>query len=179
MNNNAITLLFISIGLFFVFTNGQYKDVKKLHILAGEYQKVLQRVADIVVLRDNLLEEYGTMPAEELDRMSKVLPDNIDNVRLALDLDNMASSFGISIKNIQTTSDSSQDAETIVLPEYDKPYDKATVSFGFIATHENCMRFLAEIERNLRVMDVTSITFQTGDSDFYEYQVSVDTYWLK
>lgn len=178
-HNTAIVLLLLSVGLFYTFTNAQYREVKELSGLASEYQSILKNVSQIVELRDSLLATYATIPRVELDRMNKVLPDNIDTVRLALDLDSMAARYGISIKNIQTTIGKSGSASLIVLPEYENVYETATVAFSFISSYENFMRLLVDIEYNLRIMDIKSITFQTSDSGLYDYQIIAETYWLK
>ncbi len=178
-NNTAIILLLLSVGLFYTFTNGQYQNVKTLQTLANEYRNVLKNVSAIVSLRDNLLVTYVAIPKMEIERMNKVLPDNIDTVRLALDLDSMASRYGISIKSIQTVIGPSTSSSLIVLPENANKYDTASVTFSFVSNYDNFKLFLADIEKSLRIMDIKSVSFQTSDSGFYTYQVSVETYWLK
>lgn len=178
-NNSTIVLLLLSVGLFYTFTNAQYQDVKKLNILVSDYQNVLQNVAAIAELRDVLLSDYGTVPKMEIDRLNKVLPNNIDNVRLALDLDSMAARYGVSIKNIKTTTEAGGNAGLIILPEYASPYEKVTVSFSFVASYEDFMGLLVDIEKNLRIMDINAISFQATESGLYDYLVSADTYWLK
>jgi len=177
--NTSIILLLLSLGLFYVFTNIQYRDVKELQVLANEYQSVLENASAIVDLRDNLLVTYTAFPKEKIERISKVLPDNIDTVRLALDLDDMASRYGISIKSIQTTIGGTDDTGLIVLPANVSGYGKALITFGFISSYENFKLFLADIEKSLRIMDIKSISFQVGESNFYDYKVTVETYWLK
>lgn len=177
-NNNAIILLLLSVGLFYTFINPQYQDVRKLYALAGEYQNILQNASAIIELRDQLLVTYESLPKAEIERVNKALPDNVDTVRLALDLDNMASRYGISIKNIQTAAGNGG-ANAIVLPEHAGVYEKTTISFGFVSSYENFMRLLADLEKNLRIMDIKSISFQIGPSNLYDYQVSVETYRLK
>lgn len=178
-NNTAIILLFLSIGLFYTFTNAQYQDVKKLYTLAGEYQNVLQNVSLITEFRDRLLVTYETFPKAEINRINKVLPDNIDTVQLALDLDSMASRYGISIKNIQAVAGASGDANAVVLPENSSVYEKATVSFSFVSNYENFMRLLADLEKSLRIMNIKSVSFSTSESGLFEYQISAEMYWLK
>ena len=178
-NNTSIILILLSIGLFYTFTSDQYKDVKKLNTLADKYQDVLKNASAIVELRDSLLIDYEAFPKEEIDRINKILPDNIDTVRLALDLDGIASRHGISIKSIQTVTSSDKGLDRIALPENEGLYGKVTVSLSFISNYNNFMNFLDDIEKSLRIMDVKSVSFQTGDSDMYDYQVSIDTYWLK
>lgn len=150
-----------------------------MQALANEYQNILENASDIVDLRDNLLITYTTLPKAEIERIDKVLPDNIDTVRLALDLDNMAARHGISIKSIKTTTGEADDKSLIVLPSHATNYDRAVISFSFISNYQNFKSFIADIEKSLRIMDIRSITFQVGESSFYEYRVEVETYWLK
>jgi len=178
-SNTAIVLLLLSVGLFYTFTNAQYQDVKKLHTLANEYQNVLENISAIIELREQLLVKYNNLSQAEIGRINKVLPDNVDTVRLALDLDGMASSYGIAIKNIQTSPGSGTDPNLIVLQDSAKVYDSSTLSFSFISNYTNFLNLLSDIETNLRIMDVKSITFLATDSGLYDYNVSVETYWLK
>ncbi|MDO8590034.1 MAG: hypothetical protein Q7R69_02075 [bacterium] len=178
-HNTAIVLLLLSVGIFYTFTNAQYQDVKKMYALSNEYQNVLQNVSAITELRDRLLVTYETFPKTEIERINKSLPDNIDTVRLALDLDGMAARYGISIKDIQAVTGTSEDATLIVLPGNENVYEKVTVSFGFIATYANFTRLLADIERSLRIMDIKSISFRVGESNLYDYKIVAETYWLK
>lgn len=178
-STTAVILLLLSIGLFYAFTNGQYREVRELRAVAAEYQNVLQNASAIVALRDRLLVSYEALPKAEVDRIDKVLPDDIGTVRLALDLDDMASRYGISIKNIKATTEASEDAGLVVLPAYASIYGKATVSFSFISSYENFKRLLADLEKNLRIMDIKSVSFQAGEANLSDYQISVETYWLK
>ena len=178
-NNTAIVLLLLSIGLFYTFINPQYQEVKELNALANEYQNVLDSISAITELRDGLLSSYGTIPKAEIDRINKTLPDDVNNVRLALDLDSMASRYGISIKNINTSDSASTNSGLIILPGNEKPYDKAAVTFSFVSNYDNFIRLLIDIEKSLRIMDVHKVSFHVGNSNLYEYQLSVDTYWLK
>ena len=182
MKNNSTTsiaLLLLSVGLFYTFTSVQYQEVKELNLVARKYRDVLQDASRIIELRDSLLITYESIPEGEIERITKALPDNINTVRLAFDLDGMASRYGISIKNIQAVVGPSGASNVVVLPEFEGVYERATVSFAFVSTYANFMRLLADLEANLRIMDITSIFFQANDTGLYEYQVSVETYWLK
>lgn len=183
MNNNiAIILILVSIGIFYTFTSGQYKEVKRLSEQASRYEGVLESASSIATLRDSLLTNYSSIPRTEIERLEKVLPANVDTMQMALNLDGIAARYGISVKSIKTTTDTAVTDPTI-LPEYDtSTYKKAVVSFSFIATYQNFKLFLKDIEKSLRLMDINSVSFQSstaGESGLYEYQVTADTYWLK
>ncbi|KKW01839.1 MAG: hypothetical protein UY36_C0015G0007 [Parcubacteria group bacterium GW2011_GWA1_49_11] len=101
-------------------------------------------------------------------------------MQLALDLDGMASRYGISIRSVKTsTATQSTDPSQIVLPGQAPTYEKVEVTFNFISNYQNFKLMLADIEKSLRIMDVKSASFQTQDSGLYDYLISADTYWLK
>lgn len=41
------------------------------------------------------------------------------------------------------------------------------------------MRFLADLERSVRIVDVEAVTFSVGEGDLTQYGVSIKTYWLR
>ena len=176
-NKSAITLVILSIGLFYTFTNIEYGKVKDLHVLASEYQSVLANISDIVRLRDTLLVAYEEFPEEDKDRIEKVLPANIDMVDLALELDSIASRYGISIKDIRIDNEMNKDLG-VVLPEHPSLYEKVMVSLSFVSNYENFKRLLADMEKSLRIMEVKSISFDVADSGLYEHEITIETYWL-
>ncbi len=175
----APILLLISIGLFYTFTSPHYRDVEDLRLTAGEYQNVLQNISEIAETRDRLLVSYEEIPKSEIDRLSKVLPDSIDTVRLAVDLDTIASRYGIFIKNVKVDTGAGQNSTMITLPESAKPYEKVVVSFSFVSNYQNFRKFLEDLEKSLRIMNVKAMTFQSSEAGLYDHQLSVETYWLR
>jgi hypothetical protein len=174
-----LILLLLSIGLFYTFTSPQYKEVKALQASVGEYRNVIENVSRIAEARDALLLDYETIPLNQLEHLEKILPDNVDTVRLALDLDTIASRYAISIKDVQVDNKVDTNAALIFLPEHALPYEKVTVSFSFISNYQNFMRMLGDLEKSLRIMDVKTVSFKISESGLYEHRMTVETYWLK
>lgn len=174
-----MVLILISIGLFYTFTSHQYADMTGSQALADEYRDVIDNVASIAETRDKLLLSFETIPKTQVERLSKVLPNNVDTVHLAVDLDSIASHYGISIKNVQVESNINDSMGQLVLPEYGIPYEKVTISFSFISNYANFMKLLLDLERSLRIMDIKSVSFRATDTGLYEYRLAAVTYWLK
>lgn len=178
MNSTKSTILIlIAIGLFYTFTNPQYQEIKSLKTKEEEYTKVLENATAIAELRDQLSVEYAKVPALEIDRLNKVLPPYVDNVRLALDMDGIASRYGIALKQITVNKPDIQGAFTLPTSA-GSSYQSVRVSFGFVASYENFKRFLADIEKSLRILDIETVTFAATENGLYNYQLTVDTYWL-
>ena len=177
-NTTAIFLIILSLGLFYTFTNPMYKTVKGITETADGYRSALNNIDEINESRDRLLVNYNSISKSEMERLAKVLPANVDTVRLALDLDNIAGRYGITIQDVVIDNASSQNASQIVLPDHALPYEKTPVSISFVSNYENFKRFLQDLEKSLRIMDVREVNFQVSDAGLYEHSVLIDTYWV-
>lgn len=174
-----LILILLAVALFYTFTSPTYQDVKALRVSAGEYRNVIENISRIAERRDALLVTYQEIPRFEIDRLIKILPDNIDAVRLALDLDTIAARYGVTIKDVQVETKPDPNSTLAVLPDYAQAYEKATVTLSFVSNYRNFTRILYDLETSLRIMDVKSVAFKNEDSGLYEHEIKVVTYWLK
>jgi Tfp pilus assembly protein PilO len=174
---NALTtlaLLGISIASFFVYTNPTYKSVESLKAEAAQYELALDKAKEAEVKKEELISKYNTFSADDLDNLYKLLPDTVDNIRLLLDINQVASSYGTSITNIQVDS-----GQTNTQANDPRPYGSLIVKFTITLSYENFQKFLRDIERNLRVTDINTLSFISSESGLYTYEVAIKTYWLK
>jgi Tfp pilus assembly protein PilO len=178
-NSTAFILILISAGLLYVFILPQYDQIGTLQANQAQYQNILQNVSALEAKRDELLVTYQNIPQQKVDELSKVLPDNVDTVSLAMNLDTIASHYGISIKSVQTAKDNTNNSSTIVVGATSPTYGSVTFNFSFISTYSNFRKFMLDIEKSLRITDIQSVSFQSTTNGLYEYQVSIKTYWLK
>ncbi|MBX4181676.1 hypothetical protein KW807_02315 [Candidatus Parcubacteria bacterium] len=183
-NSTAFILIILAIGLFYTFTQDAYSQVKALQASASDERNVLDNLSRITEAKDRLALTYGGIPKVEIERLGKILPPDVDTVRLALDLDSLAARHNISIKDVHLEQKGSQDAGSIDLEQSDTPYNKAQLTFRFVASYPNFRSFLGDLETSLRIMDVESVSFTAPSDDkdklnLSEYQVTVETYWLK
>jgi len=120
------------------------------------------------------------------------LPDHVDNVRLILDLDNLAGRFGLSLQNVDVSSSESKNtkAQTVgAIGTSNQKYDSLTLSFGTRATYKTFVDFLRDLESSLRIVDLVSLSIapetaatptkgQSSEPQ-YSYKITLRTYWLK
>lgn len=186
---SSLILILLAIGIFYTFTMPQYGDAQALAAEADQYRNVITNVSKITETEDQLRTSYQSIPQAEKDRLAKVLPDAVDAVALAHELDAIGAQYGITLKSAQVEDEVAANAQSkIVLPESALPYGKEYVTFAFVSDYPSFVRFLADVERSLRVMDVTSASFQVGqqnaaqpasNTNLYEHKLTVETYWLK
>jgi len=173
-----LILILVSIGIFYTFVLPQYTSLQQKMALASEYEVVVDNILIIKQKIDELMGTYQNIPQIEKDRLERILPDSVDAVGIARELDTIASRYGISVTGVQVNR-SAEDGALIALPENGRPYDTATVSFSLISNYSNFMKFISDVEKSLRIMNVAGVSFKTNDAGIYEHQLTIETYWLK
>ncbi|KKU50078.1 MAG: hypothetical protein UX71_C0002G0049 [Parcubacteria group bacterium GW2011_GWA1_47_10] len=182
-NTTAIFLIILAIGLFFTFTKPYYNGLKEVAAESASYREALDNLENIIETRDRLLINYNSIPKSEIDRLSKALPENIDTVRLAHELDSIGAKYGISIKDLAVDTEANKNATNVALPGSGMPYEKALVRVSFVSDYGDFRRFLEDLEKSLRIMDIRSVKFEVpverAQSGLYEHELTIETYWVK
>jgi Tfp pilus assembly protein PilO len=181
-----ILFLGVAVGLYFTYINKVIGEVKALETENGGYDKLLSSAKQIRDRRAELTGQYQQLDAVGLVRMQKMIPDHIDNVRLLIDIDNIASARGLHIRDFifsgnatgagaGTQVDDQSSGETAS----NEAYKTATMTFQVTASYDDLLLFLKDIEQSLRIIDVTKITVNRGEkSSAYTYSITIKTYWL-
>ena len=79
-----VLLIILSIGLFFMYVDPTYNNVQEIIQEQERFDEALDKSKELQMIRDELLAKYNTFSTSDLNRLSKLLPDNVDNVRLVL-----------------------------------------------------------------------------------------------
>ena len=187
MNRNitALILIVLAIGVYFTYTSGQIAVLNSIQATNNQYLSAIASAKKLIALRDSVLNQYNAVSDQDKARLDKLVPDNIDNVRLIIDISGIASRHGRTAAGITTSADSSQSANTTAKSTPNSTFDTSaglstvTVSFNVTTTYANFITFLEDLERSLRILNVTGITLSVSDKGVYTYGVTLNTYWLK
>lgn len=176
---NILALFFVaaSIAIFFGYVDPTYQSIAALQSERGAYDQALSKSKELQALRDSLLSRYNTFSANDISRLGKLLPDGVDNVKLVLDVDNIASQYGLHIRSVSIDTEVQKDKQVISGSE--GSVGSVVVSFTIPATYPVFVQFLKNLEQSLRLVDITSISFAVGSGDLIEYKVGLKTYWLR
>ena len=174
-----LILLAVSIGIFAVFINPFYKqEIQPTRVQIAQLDEALSNAKRIQAERDALLEKFRTISDEDLERIKRLLPDNVDSVRLILEIDRIASQYGVIIKDIRV-SDISDAAGDGLGPREEKLYGAIGLSLTFIGSYDPFRNLVFDLERSLRIVDITTLSFTAIEQDLNQYSVGIQTYWLK
>lgn len=191
-----IILIAIAISGFFVFTNPIYTKIDDLRTQVASYNEALSNSKALENERDKLTVKYNTESPDNLDKIKKLLPENIDNIRLILEIEKIATPYGMTLKNVKydtadtaTTTTPATGTPSGGLPTavVSKDYGVWHLAFSTGGTYNNFINFTRDLESNLRVVDIESVAFSSDSTvranpalpEVYQYDFKIKTYWLK
>ena len=178
-NSTALLLLLISVVVVYAVGFPYYDKIMILRNQSSQYKESLEKVDVLIKTRNDLEAKYKNMPQDEIAKLEKVLPDNVDTVNLAVNFDSIAAKYGISIKKISTVDSVDQSGAAIIQDTTGGAYKPVTVVFSFTAAYQDFRDFIGDIEQSLRITDIKSVSFETKEKGLYEFSLAVQTYWLK
>ncbi len=162
-------LIGLSVAIFLVFTNPTYKQIMDLRAQVASYDEALNNSRMLKEERDKLTTKSNSITQEDKDKLDKLLPENIDNIRLILEIEQIASPYGMALKDVKYNATQAKDTSTDpaaagaiqggAVKYAQKDYGVWDLSFSTTGTYNNFLNFLTSLESNLRIVDVASINF--------------------
>lgn len=172
-----IALITVAVGLFFGYIDPIYQNIKEVRAEEKTFNEALNQSRELQEIRDALLSRYNTFSQQDLDRLEKLLPDHIDNVRLILDIDSIASKYNMRTRNVTVSDAGSEDPSAIGSSQ--SAVGSVILSFSVAATYDNFIRFMKDLESSLRIVDLVGLSFGVTEGDAFNFDISIKTYWLK
>lgn len=182
MNKNvtALILIVIALGTYFTVTKSVIDDAKAIKDTNDQYATAIKKSDQLIKDRDEVMRRYNSISQEDRDRLDKIIPSGVDNIRLMIDMNALAVKDGVALKSITASAistdvnaDSSQNTNT------GPALSKIKLSMGVSASYKQIIGFLKDIESNLRIMDVSKMSVSGGENGVYNLGLDVITYWLK
>lgn len=183
----SIIIIVASIASFVMIVQPQYKEIQELQAKSSELEEVLSNARRLQSLRDGLLEKRNELSDADMARLAKMVPENVDNVKLILELQSIANQYNLEIEAASAnkegegegTEGESTDAEASFVDVDSRDYGIIALDFDISGDYFDFLAFLRDLEQNLRITDVRSLGFSGGDDGEYSFQLTLETYWLK
>lgn len=188
MNYFLLPLIYVAlaVGLFYGFTRDLLTQVAERRAEKAELVAALDRAAELRVEAERLRNEYYSFTEEERARLAKMIPDNVDNVRLIIDINNIATRYGMVVKDakIKTTEPASGKGTDPTVKLIENPSGQigqgaVTITFTVTGQYDVFRQFLGDLASSLRLVDIKKLSFKATDQDNYQYSIELTTYWLK
>ena len=201
----AILLFVLSVVLAVFYIKPAWPRTRELRQDVSFLEETLESARELQSVRDRLLAKYNSFTPNDIERLNKLLPDNVDNVRLIIDINEMAGRYGLAIQDIDIKKEPESELRTAgetageegdfgasareareALEAEEGPGEPKlsflTLSFSVLAPYERFLALLSDLERSLRIVDVTELSFGSSKeaaTKGHVFAVTVKTYWLQ
>lgn len=189
MNKNITPLILIvlALGIYFTFTRSKLDELKSIRSVNVQYKQAIDNSEKLVKVRDQVRDTYNKISQDDRENLEKMLPDNVDNVRLIIDVNGVAARHGLALKSIKTStvedkntaSGKTNTGQTSGSTKISNTQDTVTLSFNVASNYQTFINFLKDLEASLRIMEISKITLDASDNGVYDYGVEIKTFWLK
>ena len=144
-----LILTIIAVALYFFYIAPKYQEMKVLVQKEKNFDEALINIREVESTIDQLENSYHGIPREDLIRLEKFMPHEIDIVHTIQTIESIVSSHGASFNPGETTtiSNSNDSDSKSKLTEH-------VFSFDIVSSYEAFRDVLADIEKNLQLADV-------------------------
>lgn len=174
-------LLIVGIAgaIFFYLSDPVLQQIDQLRQDKAKLEESLNYASQLRQKQKDLIAKRSEISVEQQDRLGKFLPDNVDNVRLIIDLNDVAQDYGMSIRNIKIKTDEGKTEGQVIQGGGVSDRGSVTLGFSVSGPYNNFLAFVDKLARSLRLVDISGISFSSTDKGDYDYNVEIQTYWLK
>lgn len=180
-----ILAILIAIGAFFLYVNPTWTvDIAAVQASIASDDQALAAASQYNTQQSTLTDARNQIDPASLARLNVFLPDSVDNVGLILDLTTLASHSGLSLSNIDVTTNIPAMSQAAgapgALPAAGKsPLGSVDMSLTAVGTYTALQTFLTGVEKSERLLDVRDLTVKGADTGIYTYQMILRLYWLR
>lgn len=194
---SAILTFILAGGIFFLYTKPAYTgpgtpenpSVNEIKVQIAQYDEALKKVEELEGLKQRLLAKFNSFNTDDVTRLETMIPDHVDNIGLILELDKIASKYGMTLENVDVdsapASRGGQVASAGATIDAGNHYDSLSLRFSTFGTYDDFNTFLQDLEASLRLVDLESLQFSSQETTTsrgeltYNYNIAIKTYWLK
>lgn len=182
-----LLIIAVSVGVFVTFIVPRYKQVQVMRSDVASFDSRLATAQRLKQSREELIARYNSITKTDLDNLKVLLPDTVDNIRLIIQLDSLATKNGMSsLRGVEYDTSKTEVQNKPDTPQTtQKPYGEFTMSFTTTGQYKNFLSFVSDLEQNLRLVDISSVQFNLAENSkdslgsSLSYKITIKTYWLK
>lgn len=176
-----VLFIIAAIGLFLGYTGPLYQKIKVKRADLATINEANKKAKQLREVREALTAERNKISEEDINKLKKMLPDGVENMRLIIDIQNIAAnpSYNMAIRSPRINQGGT-DKGAAVGPDSNR-YGTLSLSFVVTTSYKDFLYFMRDLERNLRLVDVTALSFSSPDEPDgrTDFSLTIQTYWLK
>lgn len=193
--SGLLTMFFTARQINCAIPTCKFDGITALKAQRVAYIEGLKNAQDLEKRRKELEDKYNSVTEDERSRLEALVPNNVDNIKLILELEAIANRYGILIEDPKLSSDANVPLKNSgagqalransAVPEgkNNNLYGTFSIDFTVRTNYAQMKQLLWDIEKNLRLMEPTEITVKVPTSkkvasDVYDITMKSNIFYL-
>lgn len=172
-----LLLITVALGLFFGLTTSLFADIDNLRITQERVQEDLDDARELSARFNTLQSEANNIPQDKLAQLDVLLPKSVNTVDLLVQINGIGQASGLILDDVKVTTEQSNRGRGNT--SNISGLNTVVFDFGVTGSYSAFRQFLSDLEKNLRLVDISAISFNSVEAGSYNYNVELKTYWLK
>lgn len=161
-----LLLLIASLATLMFWGLPQWQTFQELRVQQTVLERIALNASDVVGVRNQVLDRYNAVPAEDKDRLEAILPAKATQETIMSLLQDLALRHGLILKRIAIREATQQNP--LVANNKKKSYDELAIEMMVAGTYQSFQMFLTSVEQNARLLEINAISFSAGEADSLE-----------
>lgn len=178
----SLGVIAASVIVIVVLVIPRFHDVQDLRLQETDLKEALANSERLQQSWDELLDRYNAISPNDLGELDVLMPNNVDNVKLLIEIDTLAQLLGLRIDSVEVQAVTDNNTENIEGAPIN-PAGAVDMNFTLAGGYTNFTTFINRIESSLRLMDIQLLDISTSENETgqldYEYDLTLRTYWLR
>ena len=175
-----IFALIIAIGLGMTYIKTEFERIGAVQNQEKEYVDAIERASELKQVLAEKVAERNSYNAIDLERLNVMLPEEVKEVSVVLDLDAIARTSRMSLSNIQVSKGAGSTQQAAEgqspAPGSESSIASRDISFTVLGTYNDFRTFVASLEKSLVFFDIVNLSFKETTGDLTAFDVTLRTY---
>jgi hypothetical protein len=177
-----ILSIVIAVMIFMFFTQPTFSEVTAVKTEMSEYTTAIEKYNLFSAKLEEKLSVKTNRSASDNERLDRLVPDEIDDTQILVDIEALAEKNGmlfgnISVKNNNATLARKTENVSQGLPA-SQELASVDVTFGVIGSYEQFDTFMLDLESSLTLFEVIGLSYTASPSSFQQFDLTVRVYAL-
>jgi Tfp pilus assembly protein PilO len=158
-----------AVASFFFFSYPNYTEAQNLSSKATTLENSLKTADELLGLRDQLLSQYRTLPVADVEKLTTALPNHARNINYIIDMEALLAKHNLVLVSAKIEPPAKEDsakgrvtADSSSLEAAAKGYKSLDISMSVRGTLSDFTQFMADLEQNLRLTSISSVSFKAS-----------------
>lgn len=178
----------LAIGIFFAYVRPVWTGpVAETKLAIKNDADALSAAAEYKQRESELATAKGAIDPGNLERLTTLLPDSVDNVTLILNVNALAARSGILLSNVDVAPTKDVPAKKVSAGSVGSasgassvsPIGSVDLSLTAVGSYAALQAFLTGIEKSARLLDLRDIIVTSSETGVYSYKMDMRLYWLR